>query len=386
MLHIDRPYVLNLLRALVAINSVNPSLVPGAPGEREIASYLADVCHQAGLEVTMPEIAPGRINVIARLPGRGGGRTLLLNGHLDTVSVEGMSRPFDPVERDGRLHGRGAYDMKAGVAAMVAAVIAVRNAGVTLAGDAILTMVADEEYVSLGTEALIRQPRADAAIVTEPSDLAVGVANKGFAWVTFETAGRAAHGSRYDEGKDAISAMGRVLRELASLETDRLPQQLHPLLGRPSVHASLIEGGQGLSTYPERCRLQVERRMLPEETVEEVVAEMQGVLQRAGREDPAFAGTAEVFFSRPGYEVAIDTPIVTALASAATRVLGRRPPFAGMWYWTDSALLGRAGIPTVIFGPSGAGAHSAEEYVEVDSVLHCAQVLAETIVEFCRGS
>ncbi len=385
MPHLDRESAIELLRRLVAINSINPSLVPGAPGELEAAQYLAEVCRTAGLVVTTQSVAPDRINVIARLPGRGRGRTLLLNGHLDTVSVEGMAHPFDPVERDGKLFGRGAYDMKAGVAAMVAATIAVSKAQVPLGGDVIIALVADEEYASLGTEALVKEYRADAAIVTESTELDLGVAHKGFAWATFDTTGRAAHGSRYDEGKDAIRAMGRVLHELAILETDRLGWRRHPLLGRASVHAGLIEGGAGLSTYPEHCRLQVERRTLPDETQDEVATEMQEVLQRAGAGDSTFRGTAEVFFFRPGFEISPEAPIVTTLASALGRVLGRQPRCVGLGPWMDSAILGSAGIPTVIFGPAGAGAHSREEYVEIETVIQCARVLAEGMVEFCRG-
>ncbi len=386
MLRIDRTQTVDLLRALIAINSINPSLVPGAPGEHQVAQYVAEVCRNAGLRVTLTEVAPGRVNAIATLPGRGGGRTLLLNGHLDTVGVEGVPHPFDPRERDGKLFGRGAYDMKSGVAAMVAAVRAIRDTGIALAGDVVLAIVADEEYASVGTEALVRESRADAAIVTEPTELDIGVAHKGFAWATLETAGWAAHGSRYDEGRDAIVAMGRILRELARVESDRLPLRRHPRLGRPSLHASRIEGGQGLSTYPDQCRLQVERRTLPTETVEELAAELQDVLQRAKEGDALFRGTADVFFYRPGYEISIEAPIVRALANTAQRVLGRSPEFVGLSFWTDAAILGQAGIPTVVFGPAGAGAHSAEEYVEIDSVIHCARVLAELIVEFCQGS
>lgn len=385
MIEIDRVRLIELLRDLVAINSVNPTLVPGAPGEAEIARYLARVCRGIGLEVVEAEAAPGRPNVIATQRGRGGGRRLLLNGHLDTVSGEGMADPFDPVERSGRMYGRGAYDMKASLAAMVAAAAAVRASGVGLAGDVVLTFVADEEYASLGTEAVAREIRADAAIVTEPTELEVGVAHKGFAWVTFETVGRAAHGSRYDEGRDAIAAMGRVLGELARLEANRLPQHRHALLGRASVHAATIAGGEGLSTYPERCRLQVERRTLPGETVEEIAAEMQEVLQRAAGGDAAAGGSAEVFFFRPGYEVPADAPVVVAVTDAAQRVLGRRPRQVGLWPWMDSAILGRAGIPAVIFGPAGGGAHSTEEFVDIESVVQCAQVLAGTMVRFCGG-
>jgi acetylornithine deacetylase len=222
-----------------------------------------------------------------------------------------------------------------------------------------------------------RTVRADAAIVTEPTGLSIGIAHKGFAWVRFETAGRAAHGSDYREGRDAIAAMGFVLAELRRLDTNRLSQHRHPLLGRASVHASLIEGGEGLSTYPASCVLQVERRTLPGETVADIETEMLEVLQRGG------GGRVEVLFFRPAYEVPPDAPIVAALSSAALRVLGARPPLVGLAPWMDSAILGGSGIPSVIFGPSGAGAHGDEEYVELDSAVRCAEVLAAAALAFC---
>lgn len=382
MIRIDPAYLRDLLRAMVAINSVNPSLVPGAPAEGEIAGYVAGECRKAGFDVTVTDVAPGRPNVIATLRGRGRGKTLLLNGHLDTVALANPGQ-LEPVERDGRLYGRGSYDMKGGIAAMLAAASAVRQAELPLAGDLMLTMVVDEEYASLGTEAVVQYLSADAAIVTEPTHLDVCVAHKGFAWVAFETTGRAAHGSRYDEGEDAILAMGRMLAQLSRLETERYPRYQHPLLGRPSLHASFISGGDGLSTYPKSCRLEVERRTLPHETEAEITAEMQEVLRAARQGDPTLEARSEVFFFRPGYEVDSGAPIVTTLTSAATRVLGARPQHIGVWPWLDSAILGRAGIPTVIFGPAGAGAHSEEEYVEIDSVIRCAEVLATVIVEFC---
>ena len=376
MVAIDHGFLMQTVRDLIGINSVNPSLVPGAPGEAAIAAHVAGVCRAAGLEVEIMDAAPGRPNVIAALRGTGGGRRLMLNGHLDTVSVEGMARPFEAVEQNGRLCGRGAYDMKGSLAAMIAAAAAVR-AQARLAGDLVLTFVADEEYASLGSEAVARTVRADAAIVTEPTALQIAIAHKGFAWARLTTTGRAAHGSDYDHGRDAIAAMGNILAELRRLEANRLPQHRHPLLGRASVHASLVTGGEGLSTYPSRCVLEVERRTLPGETRAEIEAEMREVSQRAG------GGTVDVFFFRPAYEISPQAPVVAVLSSAAARVLGARPRFVGLAPWMDSAILGEAGIPCAIFGPDGAGAHAVEEYVEVNSMLRCAEVLAAAAVEFC---
>jgi acetylornithine deacetylase len=259
-----------LTAALVRIDSVNPDLVPGGAGEAEIAVFVAGWLRDAGLDVEVQEAAPGRPNVIATARGRGGGHSLMLNAHMDTVGVEGMARPHDPQVRDGRLYGRGAYDMKGSLAACMLAAARVADEG--LAGDVIVTAVADEEFASVGTQAVLAAHRADAAIVTEPTSLRVCVAHRGFVWAELETAGRAAHGSRPREGVDAITGMAPVLNRLAELQRRLDESPPHPLVGPPSVHASLIEGGQELSSYPARCLLSIERRTNPGETLDDVAA------------------------------------------------------------------------------------------------------------------
>ena len=377
--------VLGLLERLVAIPSVNPQLAPGGAGEAALAEALAEACRALDLDVALEDAAPGRPNLIAVLRGRDPrrGRALMLNGHTDTVGRAGMTEPFVPVRRGDRLYGRGALDMKAGLAAMVAAAAALREARTVLLGDLILTFVVDEEYLSAGTEALTRRHRADAAIVTEPTGLRAGVAHKGFAWARIRTEGRAAHGSDAAAGVDAIAHMGRVLAAIERLDREVLPRAAHPLLGRPSLHASLIEGGEGLSTYPPSCTLDVERRLLPAETPDGVRRELTEVLAELHAADPAFRATVEITGSRPGLDMDPDAPIVRALRTAAGRVLGRDPAPVGVAYWCDAAILARHGIPTVLFGPSGEGLHAAVEYVDVPSTAACAQVLAETAVMFC---
>lgn len=374
-----------LLTGLVRINSINPDLVAGAPGEGAIAAFLVESCRRCGFESEMHEVAPGRFNVIARLHGRGAAPALLFNGHVDTVGVEGMTiDPFGAEVRDERVFGRGAADMKGGVAAMIEAAASAAERG-RPPGDIILTMVADEEYASLGTQAVIRggaPTGVGAAIVTEPTGLELCIAHKGFAWFTVETTGRAAHGSRYERGVDAIAHMGRVLTALERLEREMFPGRPHPLLGRPSVHASQIQGGTGLSTYPDRCLLEVERRTLPEETPEDVSAEMEALLAELRAADPDFHGTAILKMYRPGLEVAPDAPIVRAVSLAAQAVLGHSPALVGEPAWLDSALLSAAGIPTVIFGPRGEGAHAAVEWVDLDSVVATAEVLARMITRW----
>jgi len=369
-----------LLTALVRIDSVNPALVPGAAGETGIAQFVADWLWGHGIEVVLDEAAPGRPSVIATVPGRGGGRSLLLNAHLDTVGTGHMPAPFEPVIREGRLYGRGSYDMKGGLAACLFALLGAREAG--LRGDVILTAVADEEHASLGMQSVLRRVTADAAIVTEPTSLNLCVAHKGFTWHEVTTHGRAAHGSRPDLGTDAIAHMGRVLGRLEALGQDLASRPAHPLLGHASVHASLIQGGQELSSYPERCTLQVERRMLPGETLDTTRSEWNALLGELSR-DPAFHAEHRITLVRDAFGIPDDAPIVQVLHEQATRVLGAAPAHIGLSFWMDAAFLASAGIPTVVFGPHGAGAHATEEWVDLASVEQCRAVLAATLRAFC---
>ncbi len=382
---VDASYMTDLLTAIVQIPSMNPELVPGAAGEAEVARYLAAACGKLGMRVTAEEPLPGRPNVTAVLPGADPprGRRLMLNGHMDTVGVGGMAAPFAAEQRDGRLYGRGAYDMKGGLAAMIGAVAAVRGAGLAPLGDVVLTLAVDEEYLSAGTAAVAATLRADAAIVTEPTALRICVAHKGFLWATVRTEGRAAHGSDYETGVDAIAHMGRVLGALERLDRDILSRRTHPLLGRASVHASVIRGGEGLSTYPPSSELSIERRTLPDEREGEVRAQLEEMLAALHRDDPKFHASLEVTGARPGLEVSPETPVVRALAGALAGLGAAAEPHIGAGFWCDAALLAAAGIPTAVFGPSGAGAHAREEYVDLSSVITCARVLAAVIVEFC---
>jgi acetylornithine deacetylase len=376
-----------LVADLVAIDSVNPDLVPGGAGEAEIAAFVAEWLRGAGLEVDIDEPAPGRPSVVGVARGRGGGgaRSLMLCAHLDTVGVEGMAEPFAPRVEGRRLYGRGAYDMKGALAAGMAAGAAAATAG--LAGDVLVAAVSDEEFASVGCRAVAERfaGAADAAIVTEPTALAVCVAHKGFAWAEIETRGRAAHGSRPDLGADAIVHMGAVLAELVALDR-RLAEDAgahHPLLGRGSVHASLIEGGQELSSYPERCALQVERRSLPGEDDAALAAELDDVLARARAREPALEATGRITLTRPPFAIDPDADIVRTVRRAAAAVTGRESEVVGHTAWMDAAILGAAGVPTVVFGPGGAGAHAVEEWVDLDDVERCARTLVAVAAEWC---
>jgi acetylornithine deacetylase len=364
-----------LVASLVAIESVNPDLVPGGAGEARIADFVADRLRDAGLEVELDEAAPGRPSVIAVAPGTGGGSSLMLNAHLDTVGVEGMERPFEPVVRDGRLYGRGAYDMKAGLAACMLAAERLRSE--RLAGDVIVTAVADEEYASIGVQSVLKRRRTDAAIVTEPTALRVCVAHKGFMWAEVETSGRAAHGSRPAEGQDAITRMAPALTRLAELQSALDSAPGHELVGPGSVHASLIHGGQELSSYPARCLLSLERRTIPGETAEDVRSECDALVEGID------GAEARLGLVREPFSVDPDAEVVQAVARAAEAVTGREAELYGETYWMDAAFIQAAGIPTVVFGPGGQGAHAVDEWVDLASVDACAEGLVRAARELC---
>lgn len=373
---------IKLLRDLIAIDSVNPSLVPGSAGEKEVANRVAEKMRGIGMDVEVTEVAPGRPNVVGVLEGRGPGKSLMFCGHTDIVGVEGMSLPFDPIERDGRIYGRGSGDMKAGVAAMIDAARAVANSGRIKTGRLIVAAVVDEEYASIGAESLVQKWSADAAVVTEPTDLVVSIGHKGFSWLEIKTEGHAAHGSRPLEGRDAILRMGRVLSRLEKLDRRLQSQTPHPVLGTPSLHGSLIDGGKEWSTYPDRCVLKMERRTVIGESPNAALNEVEEILTELSQEDSEFKGSAELIFSRQPYETPDGHDLPRMLESALSHI-GRGSKRAGMTYWTDAAILGAAGIPSVIFGPGGAGYHGLEEYVRVEEVLACRDALTVLATDFC---
>ncbi|WP_027483089.1 ArgE/DapE family deacylase [Deinococcus pimensis] len=370
----------DLLAALVRVDSTNPALVPGGAGETALAHFLMNWLAERGVHAELVEDTPGRPSLIATVKGSGGGRSLILCAHLDIVGTEGMEEPFTPVVRDGRMYGRGTYDMKGGLAACLLALLDTKNAN--LRGDVILTAVADEEHASLGIQAVLRRLTADAAIVAEPTELDVCVAHKGFTWHEITTFGRAAHGSRPDLGVDAVTHMGRVLGQLETLSRDLAAREPHPLLGHGSVHASLISGGQELSSYPERCTLMVERRTLPGETPETVTREIDALLDGL-RHDADFRAEHRLTLTRDAFGVSADEPIARSLRQAAADELGMAPRVTGLPFWMDSAFLAAAEIPTVVFGPCGAGAHATEEWVDLASVEQCRRILTATLHDFC---
>jgi acetylornithine deacetylase len=375
---------LRLLNRLIAIDSVNPSLVPGAAGEAVIARALVEELQGIGLVTDVQHAAPDRPNVVGVLEGRAPGRSLMFCGHVDTVGVAGMTRPFEPEQRNGRIYGRGSQDMKGGVAAMIGAARVIAETGGLDRGRLLIACVVDEEHASIGADALVTRWRADAGVVTEPTDLHVAVAHKGFEWIELETEGRAAHGSRPGDGRDAIMRMGRVLTELEALDRRLQAGRAHHLVGPASLHASLIEGGRELSSYPDRCALQLERRTIPGEPHGVAAREVAELLEQLHARDPEFRAASRPMFSRAPYELAPDHPLAGALHSYA-RERRSDSHIIGMSFWTDAAVLGEAGIPSVLFGPTGAGLHGLEEWVDAQSVLACRDALVDLARQWCQA-
>ncbi len=272
-----------------------------------------------------------------------------------------------------RLYGRGSYDMKASLAAIMLA--AVDLGSEPLAGDLILTAVTDEEFASIGTQAIVREYTADACVVTEPSHLELTVAHKGFVWADITTRGIASHGSLPDVGVDAIAAMGPILTGIADLDRRLRAGSGHPLLKTGSLHASLIDGGTELSTYPDRCRVQIERRTVPGETDEIVAAQF--------RELVGDAAELEIGITRQPFEITPDAELVSVMQSVIASKLGAPAELTGVGGWMDSALTSAAGIPTVIFGPVGEGAHADVEWVDLDSVQTCREIYADLARTWC---
>jgi acetylornithine deacetylase len=382
---IPRGDAIALARALIQIDSRNPTLAPDSAGEGVCARALASVLDDWGFAVELSETPPGRPNVVARL-GPADTPALMLNGHLDVVGVDGMTHePFAAEVRGNRIYGRGSADMKGGLAAICAA--ALEGVGSGAKRQILVTAVVDEEYESLGMRALLASGvSADAAIITEPTRLAICPAHRGFAWFDVSLRGRAAHGSRYDIGVDAITHAGLLLAELEQLERTRDSGPRHPLLGRGSLHASKIHGGVGMSTYPEACDLAIERRTLPGESTEKAIAEIVDACARVKARHANFDAKVTLTTAQLPSEVPPDAPIVRRLRRALER---ENVPvrIEGFSAWTDAALLNEAGIPAICFGPGDISmAHAAEEFVPLEEIGLATRVLTRVVREWCEGT
>jgi len=372
---------IDVARDLIRIDSVNSELVPGAAGEASIAGWCADWLGARGFEVHRLGTAE-HPTVVGIARGTGGGSSLMLNGHLDTVGVASYDGdPFEAEVRDGKLFGRGAFDMKGGVAAILVA--AARATADGLAGDIIVTLAADEEFGSRGTRDALAAFTADAAIVTEPSELNLVLAHRGFAWFEVELSGLAAHGSMPHEGVDAIAHAGLVMTALDEFRARLEAAPPHPLLGHGAVRVSMITGGTDAATIAESCTLTLERRTLPGETPDAVEAELRTLLDGLAAGTPGFRFELRRLVARGAFEADPDWPIVRAVASSAERVLGAPARTRGEPFWTDAGLILEAGIPCLLVGVDGGGAHADTEWATTASVVQLTDLLEGAIRTFC---
>jgi len=380
---VDEKAVTELLKDLVKIDSVNPALVPGAKGEAEIAEYVADWLKGLGLKAKVDKIEAKRYNAIGVLKGISGGRSLMLNGHIDTVGYDYMTiDPLKPVIKDRKMYGRGTFDMKGGLVASLAALKAVVDSGTQLKGDVVVAAVCDEEFASIGTERVMEKTRVDAAIVGEPSALQIERCHKGFAWIDVETKGLAAHGSAWQVGVDAIAEMGKVLTGLDAISV-KLQKKKHPLVGPASVHAGTIKGGLELSTYPDKCLLQIERRTIPGEEKKDVEKEMEALLKSIAENDPKFKASYEITFYRDSMDVPESSDICQTIIACSKEVIKLTPALTGASGWLDTQIIWSKGIPAVAYGPAGEGAHAAVEWVDLDTVIEASKVQELVLRRFC---
>lgn len=374
----------DLARRLIEIDSTNPALIPGAAGETAIADFVAHWLSEHGFTVSRIGRNADRPTIVGIAKGSGGGKSLMLNGHLDTVGTatyrgDGLA----PEVRDGRLYGRGAFDMKGGVAAILVGAARAVEAGVS--GDVIVTLVADEEFGSQGTEDALALYTADAAIVAEPSGLELTVAHRGFAWFQLEITGLAAHGSMPEQGVDAIAHAARVLRALDTLRVRLESRPAHPYVGHGTVRVSTITGGVDAATVAPSCTLTIERRFLPGESVDHVEAELRESLGGLlGQHDSGATAILRQIVARGAFEAHPESAIVAEVATASRDVLGSEPARRGEPFWTDAGLIAEAGIPCVIIGVDGGGAHADEEWATTRSIEQLAQIIECTTVAFCE--
>lgn len=383
----ERHRVTRLLERLIAVNTSNP---PG--NEAALAQLLAGELAASGLEVSLTDLGSGRANLAARLRGKSERPAMLWLGHLDTVPVgveAWQSDPFTATIKGGRLFGRGASDMKSGLAAMSVAAMCLASSGERLEQDLILYFTADEEAGGLGVRRLLQEPwlkNVGRIVVGEPTNLNIGVCEKGALWLEFTTTGRTAHGSSPELGHNAIRSMQLLMNELSRLE---LGGAAHPLLGRNTLSFGTIAGGVKVNLVPDQCRLTVDIRLTPESDYRELLERVELALRRLSDAEAGFRARFRIINYYPAVQTPTDAPVVQAALAVGSQVLGRTPALVGVTYFTDAALIvSETGLPAVILGPGDpAEAHGPDESLSLSS-LHAAvayyRALGRWAFDCCR--
>lgn len=373
---VDETAAIASLSEMVAIRSVNPFDEPASPGyrEQEMADYLCARMEDLGLEVIRRDIVEGRPNVCGRLKGKGGGPSIMLAGHTDTVGVEGYDGAFEPKVENGRLHGRGACDMKAALAAYLEVVRVLRASGTELEGDLLIGAVADEEHLMIGSKDWgPNWPKADVGVIGEPTELAICPAHKGQCCMLIRTFGKAVHSSMPERGENAIVRMSRVIAAFEDYNDELKTREPHPLCGHGRFSPGVIQGGTIASAVPDFCELEVDRRMLPGETHEQMLAEYRARIDPLADDDPTFA--YEIAGPTVGVgplDIPTDDPIVQTLMAACRTVTGEEPVIEAFPGGSDAPNMG---FPCIICGPGAlAQAHTTNEYVETRQVADAARI------------
>ncbi len=380
--------LIHTLAELIRINSVN-SAYEGGPGEGEIAAWVRRFFEERRIEVWEQEVFPGRPNVIARLPGRDSSRRVILEAHMDTVSVKGMTiPPFEPRIENGKMFGRGSCDTKAGLAAMMHAVASLAAEGLQPPCEVWLAAVVDEEFSYRGVVKLCERleegsrPDCSAALVAEPTGLRAVIASKGVLRWRIIVRGKSAHSSKPHLGVNAINHMARVI---LMLEEDhlRLAAREHPLLGPATCNVGVIRGGVQVNFVPDQCAIEIDRRLLPGERVESVLAHYQSLLDALMGAHPAL----DAFMESPMLtDEALDTPADSAPAQLAIQLLkeaGLDSTLCGVPFGSDASKLSRVGIPSLIFGPGSINqAHAAVEFVELQQVQSACEFYRNFLLRF----
>jgi acetylornithine deacetylase len=374
--------VVDLLAQLIRIDSSNPDLVSGAAGEGAIGDFIEQWFRSNDFEVHRLEKHSGRPSIVGISRGNGSGKSLMLNGHIDTVSLGSYEgNGLDPVINDGKMFGRGSFDMKGGIAAMMVAAKQAKLMGHS--GDLLVACVADEEAASFGTEEVLEHFKSDAGLVIEPSYLQVTMSHKGFAWFDVVIHGRAAHGSRPELGIDAIAKAGHFLVALEEYAVT-LAGKLDPILGPGTVHASLISGGEEASSYPAQCTITLERRTIPGETSESVQRELREILDSLTQSVSDFSYSLIPGLTRSSFKADPESEIARIAVRHLGSALGHEPLIRAEPFWTDCALLDQAGIPCLLFGVDGDGAHAASEWVTLESLEIVTETLKNIVMDYCR--
>lgn len=378
--------VVSLLKSLIRIPSVNPIIEP-ARNEAQLATYIADWFRRTHkFSVTEQKVSKDRFNVVAVLPGRKDGPSLMLNGHMDTVGTSNMiTKPFDPFIENGRMHGRGSCDMKGSIAAMMSAMLSLANSNQRLDGDVVFSGVVDEEYESIGMYQLVKRFRTTAAIVGEPTNLNIATAHKGYAWLEIETTGRRIHGSTPEKGIDAIEKMAKIISQLETIRRKH-SRIRHRLVGTPRIHTSMISGGSDWATVPAKCTLRIERRLIPGEKPQDSVTELKQIIAECSKRDPQLKATIRLIHHADAIDVKRARHI--SVLQHELKSAGINGKLVGVPYWTDAAILVTHGkIPSCLFGPGNIeNAHSPDEFVRIRDVINSVPIYVKTAQRFCGAA